>query len=79
MEWIERCEFPFDSGIKRMAVIFEHPERGSFVFIKGAVERVLEICTNAQVGNETIELTENVNKQVLSQMEQFVSQGLVRP
>ena len=78
-EWIERCEFPFDSGIKRMAVIFEHQEEGSFVFIKGAVERVLEICTNTQIGNETIELTENVNKQVLSQMEKFASQGLVRP
>lgn len=78
-EWSERCEFPFDSGIKRMAVIFEHKEQGSVVFIKGAVERVLEVCTNAQVGNETIELTDNFNAQVLSQMEKFASQGLVCP
>jgi potassium/sodium efflux P-type ATPase len=76
-EWVERCEFPFDSAIKRMAVIFEHQEQGSFVFIKGAVERVLEVCTKVELGSDTIDLTEEVKEQVLRQMEKFASQGLV--
>ena len=65
-EWTEKSEFPFDSAIKRMSVIFEHQEKGSWVFSKGAVERVLEVCTN--VGDK---------EEVLRQMETFASQGLV--
>jgi magnesium-transporting ATPase (P-type) len=76
-EWTERCEFPFDSGIKRMAVIFEHQEQGRVVFIKGAVERVLEVCTHVELGHDTLDMTEQVKEQVLRQMEKFASQGLV--
>jgi magnesium-transporting ATPase (P-type) len=39
-EWTEQSEFPFNSAIKRMSVIFGHQRRG-WVFLKGAVERVL--------------------------------------
>ena len=49
-----------------MSVIFEHQEKGSWVFSKGAVERVFEVCTN--IGDK---------EQVLRQMEKFASQGLV--
>jgi potassium/sodium efflux P-type ATPase len=73
-EWTEQSEFPFDSGIKRMAVIFSH-EHGSWVFVKGAVERVMEICTN--IGDDHTALDEENQEQVLSQMEKFASQGLV--
>jgi P-type Na+/K+ transporter len=76
-EWTERCEFPFDSGIKRMAVIFEHQVQGRVVFIKGAVERVLEVCAHVELGHDTIAMTGQVKEQVLRQMEKFASQGLV--
>ncbi|KAG0213726.1 Na+ ATPase [Mortierella sp. GBA30] len=45
------AEFPFDSSVKRMSVIYQGPEsdeRGPgdyFVFVKGATERVIDICT----------------------------------
>jgi magnesium-transporting ATPase (P-type) len=76
-EWTEKSEFPFDSAIKRMSVIFQHEEKGSWVFLKGAVERVLEVCTNVKVGDEDFTLDELVKEQVLREMEKFASLGLV--
>jgi P-type Na+/K+ transporter len=77
-EWTERCEFPFDSTIKRMSVIFQHREDGNWAFIKGAVESVMEVCSKVNVGGGTVVLGEPAKKQVLKQMEAFASQGLVR-
>lgn len=77
-EWTEQSEFPFDSKIKRMSVIFGHAQ-GSWVFLKGAVERVLEVCTNVGVGDEMIALDEDLTEQILRQMQELASDGLVRP
>lgn len=39
--WKQLAEFPFDSDVKKMSVIFEEVETAQkFVFTKGAVERV---------------------------------------
>jgi P-type Na+/K+ transporter len=78
-EWTERSEFPFDSSIKRMAVIFEHGSHGSWVFLKGAVERVMEVCDNVDIGNENIPLNSAIQEQILRQMKKLASQGLVTP
>ncbi|KAL1891022.1 potassium/sodium eff [Sporothrix stenoceras] len=58
--WTQRTEFPFDSTIKRMSVIYDAPEKeaeagdflgaqaarnSSLVLTKGAVERIIERCT----------------------------------
>ncbi|CAK7239439.1 MAG: potassium/sodium eff [Sporothrix thermara] len=50
--WTQRAEFPFDSTIKRMSVIYDAPagevgadDGNSVVLTKGAVERILERCT----------------------------------
>jgi magnesium-transporting ATPase (P-type) len=77
-EWIEQSEFPFDSTIKRMAVIFQHQREGNWVFIKGAVESVMEVCTKVNAGKDTMLLDDHVKDQVLNQMHLFASQGLVR-
>lgn len=46
--WTSLLEFPFSSDYKRMSVIFERPSQDStptrMVFMKGAVERVIEAC-----------------------------------
>src|SRR5271170_4509308 len=78
-EWSEMAEFPFDSSIKRMSVIYQHQEMGSWVFLKGAVERVLEVCTVVETGGGSLDLDDHVKQQVLRQMERFASQGLVFP
>ena len=77
IEWHETSEFPFDSTIKRMAVICQHEEKGIWVFLKGAVERVLEVCINVKIGDDDVPLDDQVNEMILRQMEKFASQGLV--
>jgi P-type Na+/K+ transporter len=77
-QWSEQSEFPFDSTIKRMAVIFQHREEGNWVFIKGAVESVMEVCTKVDAGKDTMLLDDHVKDEVLEQMHLFASQGLVR-
>jgi P-type Na+/K+ transporter len=72
-EWTEMAEFPFDSAIKRMSVIYDHETLGRWVFLKGAVERVLEVCT--RYGDRTLD--ERGKGEILRQMETFASQGLV--
>ncbi|KAH0013027.1 Na(+)/Li(+)-exporting P-type ATPase, partial [Aureobasidium melanogenum] len=45
--WKEVAEFPFDSDVKKMSVIFEEAATGKKqVFTKGAVERVIGSCIN---------------------------------
>jgi P-type Na+/K+ transporter len=76
-DWTEKFEFPFDSAIKRMAVIFEHQEKGSWVFLKGAVERVLEVCTKINIEHHNIHLEDRIKQRIFRQMEEFASKGLV--
>ncbi|KAK3376083.1 hypothetical protein B0T24DRAFT_699154 [Lasiosphaeria ovina] len=48
--WTEVAEFPFDSDVKRMSVVMRQRSSGaSFVFTKGAVERVIGVCTRYHV------------------------------
>lgn len=65
--WTQVSEFPFDSELKRMSVIFEKNEK-KFVFMKGAVERVLEACPEYA--------DEDKKKAVIKNMEALASQGL---
>jgi Na+-exporting ATPase len=75
-QWTETVEFPFDSTIKRMAVIFSH-QAGDWVFLKGAVEKVMEVCSEVNIGNGKIALDDEVEAIIVQQMEQLASQGLV--
>ncbi|EEH50593.1 potassium/sodium efflux P-type ATPase, fungal-type [Paracoccidioides brasiliensis Pb18] len=77
--WHQVAEFPFDSSIKKMSVIFENPtQKDKMVFTKGAVERVLEACStivwNAEEG--LIPISEDHRTQILENMEAIASQGL---
>ena len=66
--WTQVAEFPFDSELKRMSVIFEH-EGKKFVFMKGAVERVVDACP--EYAND-----EEKKRILLKNMECLASQGL---
>lgn len=80
--WEQRAEYPFDSEVKRMAVVFRQfdlkQEKGfsEWAFMKGAVERVLEACTTAQLPGGQVPLTDDLKEQVLQNMESLASQGL---
>jgi P-type Na+/K+ transporter len=66
--WKQLAEFPFDSELKRMSVIFEcNGEK--WVFMKGAVERVIEACPEYSENEEN-------RRELLKNMEALASQGL---
>jgi magnesium-transporting ATPase (P-type) len=45
-KWTQKMEFPFDSDIKRMTVVYENnADKMCAAFAKGAVERILERCS----------------------------------
>jgi Na+-exporting ATPase len=66
--WTQLAEFPFDSELKRMSVIFEKDGK-KHVFMKGAVERVMDACP--EYGDN-----EGKRRELLKNMEVLASQGL---
>ncbi|KAL3417075.1 potassium sodium efflux p-type fungal-type transporter [Phlyctema vagabunda] len=77
--WTQVAEFPFDSELKRMSVIFKHKKamEPAMVFTKGAVERVLSSCRYVQgEGDEKVLITNEFREEILENMESLASQGL---
>jgi potassium/sodium efflux P-type ATPase len=77
--WDQLAEFPFDSDVKRMSVLFKHkPSNKEWVFTKGAVERIIDACTSVhlEVGKDAVPITEEIEKDILENMEVLASQGL---
>ena len=80
--WKQKAEFPFDSEVKRMTVIYRQFTSGAengyqhWAFMKGAVERVLDACTTAEVAEGQVHLSDEIKDQVLKNMETLASQGL---
>ena len=71
--WQHVAEYPFDSDVKKMSVVFRNATTGrTHVFAKGAVERVLEICT----ATPSHPLTESARSEILSTMDALAAQGL---
>jgi len=74
--WKQVAEFPFDSGIKRMSVVYNGPNLNhSMVFTKGAVERVLDLCTTVGTGEHAQPMTDEYKQRILDQMDVFARQG----
>lgn len=85
--WKQVAEFPFDSSIKRMSVIYDAPvdtddsgssivEAGkSLIFTKGAVERILDLCAFVGTGEARQPMTEELKESVLRQMNVLAAQG----
>lgn len=75
--WKQLTEYPFDSTVKRMSVVYKVPDDGSTViFTKGAVERILDLCVNVGIGAHETAITEDVKGQILEQMTLLADQGL---
>jgi Na+-exporting ATPase len=74
--WNQIAEFPFDSSIKRMSVIYKAP--GTFesvVFTKGAVERVLDLCSAIGTDSRNEPITDGLKEHVINKMNEFANQG----
>ena len=80
--WKQLAEFPFDSTIKRMSVVYDPPadddangDGNSLVFTKGAVERIVDLCSTVGVGDAAQPMTDDLKEATLKQMKEFASLG----
>ncbi|PVG04087.1 putative Na+-transporting ATPase ENA-1 [Serendipita vermifera] len=78
-------EHPFDSTIKRMSTVWQFiPEDTQhdpadydlIVYVKGAVERILDRCTHIGIGENKIPLTEQAKERVIERMDILAAEGL---
>lgn len=77
--WKQLAEYPFDSDVKKMSVIFEEHNNGQkWVFTKGAVERIIGSCTKIIMkdGENPEDMTEAIRENILENMEAIASLGL---
>ena len=76
--WKQVMEFPFDSSIKRMSVVYKSPEiqHQSIIFTKGAVERIIDLCTTSGTGEHEQKMTPELKESILEQMTFLAEQGL---
>ncbi|KAI7648215.1 Na(+)/Li(+)-exporting P-type ATPase, partial [Hortaea werneckii] len=77
--WKLLAEFPFDSDVKKMSVIYKNPhEDKMWAFTKGAVERVITSCSTyvSDPEKEPSEMTEDYQNQILENMEGLAKLGL---
>ncbi|KAG9324703.1 hypothetical protein KVV02_001685 [Mortierella alpina] len=84
------AEFPFDSTVKRMSVLYQGPqteEKGSgehLIFLKGATERVISCCTHWRQGDSEVSLTgekggikrEEFESMIIEKMDILAEKGL---
>lgn len=74
-------EHPFDSTIKRMSTAWaladgSREPKQCVVYLKGAVERVLDRCTRVGLGEDSIELTDKLKEDIIARMDQLAGEGL---
>lgn len=74
--WKQIAEYPFDSSIKRMSVLYTSPAGDeTFVYTKGAVERIVDLCSSIGSGENNEPLTDELKEHCIAQMDQLASQG----
>jgi Na+-exporting ATPase len=81
--WHQKAEFPFDSDIKMMSVIYSkisavRRDEVNEVFTKGAVERVLDVCNTVvwERNSEPVALNDDHRRSILHNMDCLSQLGL---
>ncbi|KAF2857915.1 potassium/sodium eff [Piedraia hortae CBS 480.64] len=75
--WKMLVEFPFDSTVKKMSVIYQDSSGDRmFSFTKGAVERVITSCIQYEANGEVHDMTEEYRAYILENMEALAVLGL---
>ena len=68
-------EIPFDSDRKRLSTLHNTP-RGLMLYTKGALEMLLPLCHQVQMGVEVRPLTSGLKEQFLKAQESMAEEGL---
>ena len=77
--WKQATEYPFDSNVKRMSTVYQHTHNGQeemVIFTKGAVERILDLCTSIGYGDQNTPMNSSIRASIEDQMSQLADQGL---
>jgi len=71
-------EYPFDSDVKKMSVIFEDRKtQDQHIYTKGAVERVIDSCISVVWDDgQIVDFSDSLKDKTLEVMEALASQGL---
>lgn len=76
-QWKQISEFPFDSDVKKMSVIFEDTHSGEqWLFSKGATERLIDDCPTIMKGMEEVPMTEEMKGEIMKNLESLARLGL---
>jgi calcium-translocating P-type ATPase len=68
-------EVPFDTDRKRLSTIHQTP-KGVMLYCKGALEMLLPLCKQVQIGKEIMSLTEEIRQDFINAQEQMANKGL---
>ncbi len=71
--FVRSGEVPFTSARKMMSVVGELENVGYVLFAKGAPDILLDVCTQQQIGQETVELTTGKREEILAKVEELAS------
>ncbi|GAA5955283.1 hypothetical protein JCM8115_001902 [Rhodotorula mucilaginosa] len=74
-EWTQVAEYPFDSDLKRMSVLYERNGK-QYVFMKGAVERIFDACSHVQLADGPAPLDDKMQEEILANVEALAEEGL---
>lgn len=67
---------PFDSSHKMMATLHQHPTAGKRMYIKGAPERLLKLCSQIRIGKHTAPFSAEERAQFERRFEEESAKGL---
>ncbi|MCK9622733.1 MAG: cation-transporting P-type ATPase [Methylobacter sp.] len=68
-------EVPFDTDRKRLSTIHQTP-KGVVLYSKGALEVLLPLCKQVQIGEQLMPLTAEIRQDFVNAQEQMANQGL---
>ncbi|KAJ5484875.1 Sodium transport ATPase 2 [Penicillium diatomitis] len=80
--WIQKAEYPFDSSVKKMSVVYAKRSENSessreMVFTKGAVERVIDSCTSITwEDGQSVPISDDIRNQIMLNVESLANEGL---
>lgn len=69
-------EIPFDFERRRMSVVVENESNEHILICKGAVEEILNICTNVDMNGATMPFTDEIKEQVSQLKNDLNNDGL---
>jgi len=67
-------EVPFDTDRKRLSTIHQTP-KGLVLYSKGALEMLLPLCKQVQIGTELVPLTAEIRQDFVKAQEQMANKG----